>query len=276
MSNQYDDYLKKHIENVKKAAEWMLENLPAAGELSEVEVKDIGIQVDIHDESKRGIVEYKPYDRYFYAGGSEEAFNVAWLHHIHVNPHHWQHWVLMQDDDDEPVAIEMPRTYVWEMVADWWSFSWASGDKLEIFDWYGEHKETMVLHERTREYVERLLREIRDNIGDNGEADKRITPWSFLLEVKPFVIGTDKEGAVKMFEEAAEAFSAWEDVRDCGSLTPCKSCDHFLSCDFIASLASELADVVQAACNMAKRYGIDLEEEIPKCEERNREKGRYE
>lgn len=29
-----------------------------------------------------------------------ENFNRAWLLHIHRNPHHWQHWVLINDDPE--------------------------------------------------------------------------------------------------------------------------------------------------------------------------------
>ncbi len=29
------------------------------------------------------------------------GFNTAWLKHIHRNPHHWQHWVLFEDNPSE-------------------------------------------------------------------------------------------------------------------------------------------------------------------------------
>jgi hypothetical protein len=104
---------------------------------------------------------------YFYGDKDEDKFNQAWLHHIHNNEHHWQYWVLIMDDGDtgekgKVVALEMPKVYVWEMVADWWSFSWRSGKLTEIFDWYDSHKGGIILHENTRKLVEDILAEIRE------------------------------------------------------------------------------------------------------------------
>lgn len=45
-------------------------------------------------------------------------FNIAWLHHIHNNPHHWNHWII-QNDTDGVEVIRMPEKYAKEMVADW-------------------------------------------------------------------------------------------------------------------------------------------------------------
>ena len=68
----------------------------------------------------------------------------------------------MQDDGkyrdpDKVVALEMPKIYALEMVADWWSFSWRSGNLAEVFCWYGAHKDSIILHPSTREYVEGVL-----------------------------------------------------------------------------------------------------------------------
>ena len=74
-----------------------------------------------HDMSKFQLKEYDAYDKYFYSNRTKEvekAFNYAWLHHIHANPHHWQYWVLKHDDEPEE-ALEMPVEYVYEMIADW-------------------------------------------------------------------------------------------------------------------------------------------------------------
>ena len=74
-----------------------------------------------HDESKSSAEEYGPYVDYFYGARDSETdkrFNRAWLHHIHRNPHHWQHWVLLQDDGSEE-CLDMPYWYIVEMVADW-------------------------------------------------------------------------------------------------------------------------------------------------------------
>ena len=174
MSKEYDNYLKGHIVAVRKAANWMAGNLAAVKELSGADASMFLMNAALHDSSKWRDAEYGPYDAYFYGEKDEDAFNLAWLHHIHHNPHHWQHWLLMNDDGKyrdpgKVVALEMPKVYALEMVADWWSFSWRSGNLAEIFDWYDEHRDHLILHANTLAYVEAVLAEIRERIGSDGE-----------------------------------------------------------------------------------------------------------
>lgn len=165
MSKEYDEYLREHIGAVRKAAEWMVDNLGIVRDMTDEAKLMFKNLVKIHDTTKWHHPEYEPYDAYFYGKKDEDAFNRAWLHHIHENPHHWQHWLLMNDDGkyrdpDKVIPIEMPRVYALEMVADWWSFSWRSGNLDEVFGWYEEHRDNIILHPKTREYVESVLDEI--------------------------------------------------------------------------------------------------------------------
>lgn len=164
MSAEYNRYLTEHIGAVKKAALWMLDKLAIVSELDYVERDTLLRNVQCHDASKYVAEEYDPYDAYFYGEKDEDAFNFAWLHHIHANPHHWQHWLLVNDDDGF-MALEMPKVYVFEMVADWWSFSWRTGNLSEVFNWYESHRDVMILHDATRELVEGILNEIAEKIG---------------------------------------------------------------------------------------------------------------
>ena len=61
----------------------------------------------------------------------------------------------------------MPKVYILEMIADWWSFSWKSDNLEEIFDWYDKHKDKMLLHEKTRKLVEDILEAIKDNVKED-------------------------------------------------------------------------------------------------------------
>ena len=61
----------------------------------------------------------------------------------------------------------MPKVHALEMVADWWSFSWRSGKLDEVFGWYEEHKDGIILHPSTRAYVESVLAEIRQRIEED-------------------------------------------------------------------------------------------------------------
>ena len=147
MSVAYGKYLEQHFRNVFNGSH--------------------------HDVSKYGTAEYPAYDAYFY--GKEKTpevkkdFNYAWLHHIHHNPHHWQYWVLINDEAGEGmVALDMPHNYIIEMVCDWWSFSWKTGNLFEIFSWYDAHKH-MKLSDKTRETVEDILAKIREKLEENME-----------------------------------------------------------------------------------------------------------
>lgn len=169
MSYEYDRYLVIHKNNVKEGYDWLCANLPEL-------IKDnYGHQICFaHDHSKSEPDEYEAYDAYFY--GNNRSYEVvhnfrrAWLQHIHRNPHHWQHWVLINDDPKEgEVILDMPYNYIVEMICDWWAFSWAKGDLTEIFGWYEQHKEYMKLSNKTRNTVEHILLQMMTKLGEKPE-----------------------------------------------------------------------------------------------------------
>ena len=101
------------------------------------------------------------------------------------------------------------------------------------------------------------------------------------LEVTPFLVGcTKKEQACKVLEEAAEVFGAWQNCERCINdphIKPCYECDFNDGtgfCSVKTFLADEIADVVQAACNLAYRYGFDMSAAMERCTERQRARGR--
>lgn len=171
MSLEYDDYLRQHINNVVNAYEWLVRNITGASMFGAGQ----NYVLD-HDESKFTSHEYDPYDEYFYGDRKTKEinnnFNYAWLHHIHNNKHHWQYWVLINDDPEEgTIALDIPYKYVLEMIADWWSFSWKSGNLYEIFDWYDSHKAHMILSKNTRETVEEILSEMKEKLDSEKIGD---------------------------------------------------------------------------------------------------------
>ena len=164
MSKQYNEYLSEHISNVKKAFYWLVNH-------GIVSIGDCPT-ISSHDASKFDIHEYAPYDEYFYGSGKNfDEFNLAWLHHIHHNPHHWQHWVLINDEDGIG-PLEMPKSDAIEMICDWWSFSFKTGNLYMIFDWYEKHKNGMILHFNTRNYIENILNKIRKELNKNAEINR--------------------------------------------------------------------------------------------------------
>ena len=182
MSREYDLYLAEHIANVQKGWIWMQENIlhEVASPLRKlygipddeivIDIFAINDLVEAHDRSKTDPEEYYAYDEYFYgppairnSSATVEAFDAAFLRHIHKNPHHWQHWVLIHDDPNEKFeAMEMPLDYIFEMICDWWTFSWKAGDLTEVFQWFEDRKQHIVFHKRTGKAVSIILNEMKN------------------------------------------------------------------------------------------------------------------
>lgn len=185
MGEQYSNYILEHKENVKKAFEWIKAYLSDMFDddtllLAEKNISD-------HDNSKFEESEYIPYEKYFYGNNRSyevvDEFRKAWLLHIHRNPHHWQYWILRNDDPDEgEILLDMPDCYILEMICDWWSFSWKQEKLNEIFKWYLDHKNYIKFSDYTRKKVENILQKINvilnyeseESKGYNGEKEVSI------------------------------------------------------------------------------------------------------
>ena len=143
----------------------------------------------MHDMSKFRPSEFIPYARYFYGNYEsihnyhgdvrnrflssgcykekiEADFDLAWLKHIHRNPHHWQHW-LLQLDDGGLKKLEMQSNYVDEMISDWNGAGMAITGKNNTREWYLKNKENIILNDRTRHIVETCLNVIPTPSQDN-------------------------------------------------------------------------------------------------------------
>ena len=104
---------------------------------------------------------------------------------------------------------------------------------------------------------------------------------TYELTVHTFRMGTDKEAALKPLEEASEAREAWQ-VLDAAleaeALIEQKhpgAAKYFEPIPERLDLADELADCITACCNLAARYGIDMQAAVGRVEQKNRERGRY-
>jgi hypothetical protein len=96
----------------------------------------------VHDWSKFLPIEFLPYARYKpYFGGDKApehaqlAFDRAWLHHQNFNPHHWQYWILVYDDEGQNTSLPIPEAYLREMVADWMGASMAYTGSWDMTEW---------------------------------------------------------------------------------------------------------------------------------------------
>lgn len=116
----------------------------------------------IHDNSKWTSNEFPAYAKHFEGDGAPNEFARAWLHHIHHNPHHWQHWIFPdghtpKGSDVENGVVEMPEEYALEMIADWMGSSKAYTGSWDMTDWLQEHKHKIRVHRKTSESLQREL-----------------------------------------------------------------------------------------------------------------------
>ena len=127
----------------------------------------------LHDWSKFSPSEWFPYVHSFFNpdGSSRDhrddsgrldpssisrEFDFAWLHHIHSNPHHWNHWSLVREQDENKV-LRMPDKYAREMLADWRGAGMAKWGEDNTLVWYARNEAGIKLHPGARAWIEKEL-----------------------------------------------------------------------------------------------------------------------
>lgn len=100
-----------------------------------------------------------------------------------------------------------------------------------------------------------------------------------LGNVKPFPnAAPTKAQALKVLEEASETVEAFKKWLLADGFQKCnteKVPADFADAEF-NDLMDEIADTIQASCNLAAALGVtDLTPYLARCEERNRRRGRY-
>ncbi len=125
----------------------------------------------IHDLSKFRPSEWGPYVRYFYGADGDpkqgkrddtgyykptdtgdDAFDFAWLLHQKRNRHHWQWWILPEDDGGTKL-MPIPEKYLKEMLADWHGAGRAQGTP-DTVQWYQANRGKLQLHSKSRQWIE--------------------------------------------------------------------------------------------------------------------------
>jgi hypothetical protein len=127
------------------------------------------VQLEQHDFSKWSYDEFLPYAINFQGdkspvlkGNAKEDFARAWMHHIHHNPHHWQHWIFPDGYSPEGARIEngvmvMPNVYALEMIADWMGASMAYTGSWDMTQWLYQNMPKIRLHSLTADYIRGVL-----------------------------------------------------------------------------------------------------------------------
>jgi hypothetical protein len=105
--------------------------------------------------SKFGPTEFITYRRRFIGKSYiQDDWSAAWLHHIHHNPHHWEHWLL------KGKPLPMPDTYVREMVIDWLAAGRSYIGSWDIQNWIDENCYKWVMHPITIARLAAILSEV--------------------------------------------------------------------------------------------------------------------
>lgn len=162
--SEYYLYIAEHIANIKssylKYQDLFFSILDM--DISKEEMLSI---IKNHDMSKYSKEEFEIYQKYFMPVDKEDKiseleFNEAWLHHIHNNPHHPEHWVLHDYEVKSIQIIPMPDKYIVEMICDWIAMGIKFGDTA--YDWYNKSKKSIPLNNDTRCKVEKILNAIKE------------------------------------------------------------------------------------------------------------------
>lgn len=141
----YLDYVDRHRAKVREAGLHIVGSIPLS-----VLVK--------HDLSKYSEAEFPYYAMRHYGPIEDrqtphnvELYYAAWLHHVHNNDHHWEHWMIPTATVSTPVV--MPVVCIREMVADLLSF----GGPVELAEYLKKHLAAMSFHPRTKPILADIL-----------------------------------------------------------------------------------------------------------------------
>jgi hypothetical protein len=128
----------------------------------------------VHDLSKFFLSEFIPYANHFYGSKDgikkgrdktgyykstdtgDREFDFAWLLHQKRNDHHWQWWILPEDEGGfKTMPMSIPA--IKEMVCDWRGAGRAQGYGDNTIEWYEKNKDKMIFHPKTKKYLEIIL-----------------------------------------------------------------------------------------------------------------------
>lgn len=128
----------------------------------------------LHDMSKYSWEEFRTGILYYQGNRSPNAaekevkgYSAAWLHHKGRNKHHFEYWIdFAPDKSGGLIGNRMPLRYLIEMVMDriaackvYQGPDYHDGCPLE---YYEKGRDYMVMHEKTKICLEKLLTMLRD------------------------------------------------------------------------------------------------------------------
>ena len=126
-----------------------------------------------HDLSKYSPTEFWEGARYYQGNRSPNAaeredkgYSEAWMHHKGRNRHHYEYWTDMNRQTKCYESVPMPRRYLAEMVMDriaaCKTYEGKAYTQASALNYFLKSRERELMHPKTREELEVLLRMLQD------------------------------------------------------------------------------------------------------------------
>jgi len=126
----------------------------------------------IHDWSKFTPTELFGYAGNIYGSVDKDRWAKSWLHHLHYNSHHPEHWILSWRGNPEfynemgqdialfVTLLPMPETYTREMIADMMATGYKITGSWDISIWLNQNGPKMHLHDDTIILIDKIMTEL--------------------------------------------------------------------------------------------------------------------
>lgn len=196
---EYREYIRVHIENVKKAFDKIVEPL-LKDEFTEAQMQTLKDNLDIHDKDKSIPFMFDAYRANHYPVNDaekearQEDYDIAWEYHKNINPHHWEYWLNSEKEFAQNIDEEAMKLAYAEMLCDWLSFGFrkeeasATGESTEFEVWYNESKQNIKIHPQLEEWfndkIEKILAFIDENKNTLYESLKIVENCGIMEDVK--------------------------------------------------------------------------------------------
>jgi hypothetical protein len=128
---------------------------------------------------------YKPTDT------GDRAFDLAWLGHVRRSPHHWQYWVLPDEDGD--AVFPMDEADLLEMICDWKGAGRAQGTP-DTRAWWEQNNQRMSISVAGRRRIMKELGIERDHV--SGPDSWPIPDYADVMTMDEFIENVETGGFI--------------------------------------------------------------------------------
>lgn len=128
-----------------------------------------------HDISKLSPIEFISSVKYYTGTSSpideekkDKGYSEAWQHHKGRNPHHPEYWIdNVMVPGQECVALQMPKKYAYECLADWIgagkAYEKTSWSPESAYNWYEKVGSKRRIHQQTKAFLGAVFLYMKEN-----------------------------------------------------------------------------------------------------------------